>query len=88
MTRYPQQARKKARGEGFTYKTQRLFLILPEGNTVSGVNAEEKINEILGINKNQFRTNSYVASGEFRKLLEADSLEREIIFRKYLERNL
>ncbi|SDL10369.1 exonuclease SbcC [Clostridium cochlearium] len=83
VTRYPQQARKKARGEGFTYKNSEAFLILPEGNTVSGVNAvEEKINEILGINKNQFRQIVMLPQGEFRKLLEADSLEREIIFRK------
>ena len=83
VTRYPQQARKKARGEGFTYKNSEAFLILPEGNTVSGVNAvEEKINEILGINKNQFRQIVMLPQGEFRKLLEAGSLEREIIFRK------
>lgn len=83
VTRYPQQARKKSRGEGFTYKNSEAFLILPEGSTVSGVNAvEDKINEVLGINKNQFRQIVMLPQGEFRKLLEADSSEREIIFRK------
>ncbi|KHO40034.1 AAA family ATPase [Clostridium tetani] len=83
VTRYPQQARKKSRGEGFTYKNSEAFLILSEGNTVSGVTlVEEKINEILGINKNQFRQIVMLPQGEFRKLLEADSSEREIIFRK------
>ncbi|BDR74752.1 AAA family ATPase [Clostridium tetani] len=83
VTRYPQQPRKKSRGEGFTYKNSEAFLILSEGNTVSGVTlVEEKINEILGINKNQFRQIVMLPQGEFRKLLEADSSEREIIFRK------
>ena len=83
VTRYPQQERKKSRGDGFTNKNAEAFLILPDENTVSGVNAvEEKINEILGINKNQFRQIVMLPQGEFRKLLEADSSEREIIFRK------
>ena len=83
VTRYPQQARKKSRGDGFTNKNAEAFLILPDENTVSGVNAvEEKINEVLGINKNQFRQIVMLPQGEFRKLLEADSSEREIIFRK------
>jgi exonuclease SbcC len=43
---------------------------------------DSKINELLGINKNQFRQIVMLPQGEFRKLLEAESKEREVIFRK------
>lgn len=83
ITRFPQQERKKARGEGFVSKNSEAHLILPEGDIVTKVNnVDEKISSILGINKNQFRQIVMLPQGEFRKLLEANSEEREGIFRK------
>lgn len=83
IKRYPQQMRKKQRGEGFSFKNSEAVLTLPEGNVVTGTNAvDEKIASILGINKNQFRQIVMLPQGEFRKLLEAESKEKEIIFRK------
>lgn len=83
ITRFPQQQKKKARGEGFVLKNAEASLIPPVGVPITGVNAvNESIDRILGINKNQFRQIVMLPQGEFRKLLEADSLEREIIFRK------
>lgn len=83
ITRFPQQERKKARGEGFVLKNSEAHLILPDGDIVTKVsNVDEKISSILGINKNQFRQIVMLPQGEFRRLLEADSEEREGIFRK------
>ncbi|WP_055669118.1 SbcC/MukB-like Walker B domain-containing protein [Desnuesiella massiliensis] len=83
IIRYPQQERKKSRGEGVLLKNAEAELILPEGSVVTKVTSvNEKINELLGINKNQFRQIVMLPQGEFRRLLEADSSEREIIFRR------
>ena len=83
ITRSPQQERKKSRGDGLVIKSADAFLELPNGNVVSKINnVDEKISEILGINKNQFRQIVMLPQGEFRKLLECDSSEREVIFRK------
>lgn len=83
ITRFPQQERKKARGEGFVSKNSEAHLILPDGDIITKVNnVDEKISSILGINKNQFRQIVMLPQGEFRKLLEANSEEREGIFRK------
>lgn len=83
ISRYPQQERKKARGEGFVLKNTEATLILHDGDIITKVNnVDEKIGEILGINKNQFKQIVMLPQGEFRKLLEADSSERELIFRK------
>ncbi len=83
ITRYPQQNRAKTRGEGFTIKNAEAQLILPNDEVITKVNnVDEKIREVLGINKNQFTQIVMLPQGEFRKLLEAGSLEREAIFRK------
>lgn len=83
ITRFPQQEKKKTRGEGFVLKNSEAHLILPDGDIVTKVNnVDEKISSILGINKNQFRQIVMLPQGEFRKLLEANSEEREGIFRK------
>lgn len=83
VTRYPQQERKKIKGDGTVFKTAEAVLLTPEGNIITKTNAvDDKINNIIGINKNQFRQIVMLPQGEFRKLLEAESKEREVIFRK------
>lgn len=83
IIRYPQQERKKARGEGTVFKTAEANLVLPDESVITKVNnVDEKISEILSINKSQFRQIVMLPQGEFRKLLESDSEEREKIFRK------
>ncbi len=83
IRRSPQQEQKKLRGEGYTVRNADAELLLPDGSLVTKiVNVDEKINELLGINKAQFKQIVMLPQGEFRKLLEADSSERELIFRK------
>jgi exonuclease SbcC len=83
IKRSPQQEQKKLRGEGFTTKSAEAELLMPDGTLITKITSvDEKINELLGINKLQFKQIVMLPQGEFRKLLEADSNERELIFRK------
>lgn len=83
IRRSPKQPKKKVRGEGFTEKDAEAVLEMPNGKVISGVNnVNEKINEILGINKAQFKQIVMLPQGEFKKLLLANSVEREDVFRK------
>ena len=83
VNRVPKQKKKKARGEGYTEKSADATLILPDGKVITKVkNVTDKIIEILGITREQFKQIVMLAQGEFKKLLLADSVEREGIFRK------
>src|SRR5690554_990010 len=81
--RSPKQEKPKQRGEGLTIKQSEAILEVEDGKTYAGVyEVDKKIQEILGIDCNQFRQIVMLPQGEFRKLLEASSQERELIFRK------
>ena len=83
VNRVPKQKKKKARGEAYTEKSADATLTLPDGKVITKVkNVTDKIIEILGITREQFKQIVMLAQGEFKKLLLADSVEREGIFRK------
>ncbi|MGL4109505.1 AAA family ATPase [Clostridium sp. LP20] len=83
LRRVPQQLKPKVKGEGFTTQGAEAELILPDDSVRTGAsNVSNKINELLGINKEQFKQIVMLPQGEFKKLLLADSKEREGIFRK------
>lgn len=83
IRRVPQQMKPKVKGEGFTHQGSEAELILPDGKVRTGTsNVTNKINELLGITKEQFKQIVMLPQGEFKKLLLADSKEREVIFRK------
>ena len=83
IRRVPQQMKPKVKGEGFTHQGSEAELVLPDGKVRTGTgNVTNKINELLGINKEQFKQIVMLPQGEFKKLLLADSKEREVIFRK------
>lgn len=83
VTRNPEYLRKSKRGEGFAKQGANATLILPNGTVVSKTNeVTAKIEEILGVDKNQFSQIAMIAQGDFRKLLNCDTKERKEIFRK------
>lgn len=83
VKRSPAQWKKKKRGEGFTQQGADAYLYLPDGATITNTKeVTSKIEELLGINKEQFKQIVMLAQGEFKKLLLADSKDREGIFRK------
>ncbi len=83
VTRNPEYYRAKKNGAGFTKQPAGATLIKPDGSVADGssrVNEEIKI--ILGIDKGQFCNIAMIAQGEFRKVLNAGTDERQKLFRK------
>ena len=57
-------------------------LTLPDGKPITRISDVNKaIQEIIGLNREQFAQVSMISQGEFRKLLQADTKERQKIFR-------
>ncbi|MGL5328656.1 MAG: SbcC/MukB-like Walker B domain-containing protein [Peptostreptococcaceae bacterium] len=83
VKRVPRQKKKKVRGDGYTEKNADATLDLPNGKILTSVNkVNKKVEELLGINRDQFKQIVMLAQGEFKKLLLAKSDDREVIFRK------
>ena len=83
IKRSPTQFINKKRGDGLKEEKAKAELYLPNGKVITKVKeATDKIQEILGIDKEQFKQIVMIPQGEFKKLLLADSKERGIIFRK------
>lgn len=83
VRRNPEYPRPKARGEGTTKQSADATLFLPDGSTVTGIqNVTSKMEEILGVNYNQFSRIVMIAQGAFQKFLFADTPQRHDIFRR------
>ena len=63
-------------------------LTMPDGEVLSGKEANARIEELLGLNCEQFRKIVMLAQGEFRKFLDASSREKQEIFRKIFQTDL
>lgn len=92
VIRYPRQRRlsKRRNKEGaFTMVEEppRVELTLPDGHVFPGKAKEtdQKIVEILGLDKAQFTQTAMLAQGDFLKLLHAPSKERKEIFAKIFD---
>ena len=86
VTRNPEYMRKKARGDGFTKQTQDASLKCPDGSLITGAtNVTSKIKDILGIDRGQFCNIVMIAQGEFRKVLNAGTDERQKLFRQIFD---
>ena len=89
IKRNPAYERPKERGEGTTTQNANATLTLPEGNPVTGPkNVDQKINEILGIDRTQFSQIAMIAQGDFMKLLFSKTDERQKIFRMIFKTDL
>ncbi|MBQ8413477.1 MAG: AAA family ATPase, partial [Lachnospiraceae bacterium] len=82
VTRTPMYERRKLRGEGTVKQNADATLYEGENIVASGVSVvTDKIQEIVGLNRDQFVNVYMIAQGEFLKLLLAKSSERAGIFR-------
>ena len=82
VKRNPEYYRTKLRGEGTTKQDADAILIRPNQNPVTKVKEVNKaIQEIIGVTREQFSQVAMISQGEFRKLLQADTKERQKIFR-------
>ncbi|MEZ5597851.1 MAG: SMC family ATPase [Pseudomonadales bacterium] len=87
IRRWPEWARPKARGEGFTTQGAEALLerLLPDGGTEVLVprkitQANTAVVELVGLSAEQFRQVMVLPQGKFRELLLAPSDAREKIF--------
>lgn len=92
VIRYPRQRRpsKRRNKEGASTLVEvppRVELTLPDGHVFPGKAKEtdQKIVEILGLDKAQFTQTAMLAQGDFLKLLHAPSKERKEIFAKIFD---
>lgn len=83
INRSPQYDRPKKRGEGWVTQTPKVEFQRP-GLPVLTKEGEVKaaVEELLGIDRDQFAQIVMIAQGEFRKLLTSNTKERAEIFRK------
>lgn len=83
ISRNPEYNRKKLKGEGLIKVKDKVELILPDGTVLTKKNeVTEEIKNTLGIDKEQFKQIVMLPQGEFKKMLESSSEEKEKIFRK------
>ncbi|WP_283681049.1 SMC family ATPase [Parablautia sp. Marseille-Q6255] len=89
VTRNPEYLRPKARGEGMTTEAAGASLLYPDGRVVTGSRQTTKaIEELLGLDRNQFVQIAMIAQGDFLKLLLVGTEERGKIFRKIFNTGL
>ena len=83
VKRNPEYERKAKKGDGVTVQKAEAELTYPDGRVVTKIkDVNTAIIEIMGVDRNQFSQIAMIAQGDFRKLLVADTKERQEIFRK------
>jgi DNA repair protein SbcC/Rad50 len=82
IRRTPKQERLSKKGDRLITQKAEASLTYDNEIITSISEVNQKIETILGIDASQFRQIVMLPQGEFRKLLEANSSEKELIFRK------
>lgn len=89
IRRSPEYQRAKSRGEGTTKQVAEVLLTYPDGRTVTRQkDVDISIREIVGLNREQFSQVAMISQGEFRKLLQAETKDRQKIFRDIFNTSL
>ena len=82
VKRSPEYTRAKTRGTGNTKHAATAELIYPNGNVVTKLKeVNTAIRDIIGLTRAQFSQIAMISQGDFRKLLQAGTEERQKIFR-------
>ena len=82
VRRSPEYTRAKTRGTGNTKQAATAELIYPNGNVVTKLKeVNTAIRDIIGLTRAQFSQIAMISQGDFRKLLQAGTEERQKIFR-------
>ncbi len=86
VRRSPEYEREKKRGGGTTKKGAEAVLTMPGGEIICGVDTvSEKIQEIIGVDRERFSRIAMIAQGDFRKILTEKSKDRSELFRKIFD---
>ncbi|MBR0149554.1 MAG: SMC family ATPase [Lachnospiraceae bacterium] len=89
VRRNPEYYRPKKSGDGFTKQPADAQLNMPDGRIYSKVkDVTAKVEELMGINKDQFSQIAMLAQGDFLKILLADTKQRQEIFRELFQTQL
>ena len=89
LRRNPEYERVKARGSGTTKQAADACLTFPDGHSVTRVkDVDRAVRDIIGLTREQFSQVAMIAQGDFRRLLQADTKERQKIFRDIFGTNL
>ena len=82
VKRSPKYTRAKTRGTGNTKQAATAELVYPNGNVVTKLKeVNTAIRDIIGLTRAQFSQIAMISQGDFRKLLQAGTEERQKIFR-------
>lgn len=83
VKRVPKYERAKVRGEGTTVQNESAQLTMEDGRILTKTTEVTKaVEEVLGVNKEQFAQIAMIAQGDFLRLLLASTEERIGIFRQ------
>lgn len=83
VKRNPSYERRKKKGEGTTLQDAAAELYLPDDSVISNrTKVNSYLQELLGVDREQFSQISMLAQGEFKELLVAESGDRQKIFSK------
>lgn len=83
VTRNPEYERPAKRGSGTTKQTADAQLLCPRRKVITKIkDVNETIENLLGVNRDQFAQVAMIAQGDFRKVLNTDTKDRQEIFRK------
>lgn len=87
ILRSPAQERPAQRGQGMVLVSAKVSLTLPGNQPFTGSIAatNDKILEIVGVDRNQYAQIAMIAQGDFQKLLTASTNDRQKIFRKVFQ---
>ena len=82
VRRNPEYERAKTRGTGTTKQAADAQLTLPDGTLITKQrDVDSAVREIIGLTREHFSPVAMIAQGDFRRLLQADTRERQKIFR-------
>lgn len=83
VIRNPEYLRPAKRGDGFTKQPADATLYMPDGQIITKTKeVTAVVQNLLGINRDQFSQIAMLAQGDFLKLLLADTKTRQEIFRE------
>lgn len=88
VRRAPRHLRPLKRGTGVKEESGSVSLIMPDDSEYSPKETDKKLEEIVGLTKNQFMQVAMIAQGEFMELLRAKSDDKKVIFRKLFHTEL
>lgn len=88
VRRVPRHVRPLKRGSGVREESGSVSLTMPDGTEYPQKETDKKLEEIVGLTKEQFMQVAMIAQGEFMELLRAKSDDKKEIFRKLFHTEL